>query len=527
MQNRIKNILQQRPALPGLAVILFLFVVYLPNWNTWFQGDDFEWLNQVYAGWKNPAVLFELINNFFRPVVKVLYLVNYTFFGTEALYYNLVTLLIHLVNVYLLYYLIVKVTKRQVFSSFIALTYGVSAMYSESTLWSAGRPESMVMTFMLAAIIPFSQLDRDRETKLPGRATGMILLFTFLALGTKETWILLPFLAVSFTWIVQGVSLKQSLRVTMSLFIVLVLYLGLFVGVPMITGTAPFTNYAGVGLGEGIRKFGFLMFKYIGLGNEFSGAVWQYFLILLILVFVVYRFFRTKNKLGLWGLVWMMATIGITLPIYHAPGRYNYLPLMGFWIVVIAFIDYELKWLGQHIKLKKSLSMGILCLLLVFYVAHQVIMLQWEIQDYNLRGSKHKELADMYLKVKNQVRVDRPVIFVDLGERKAVWEMSQEIRGYSKILFVRESAIWQQVYFAPLANFLGSPFTRVLETVPGNELERVLKGDFTVLVFTDQGFFISEVYREKVLDFYRRYGKLPFKVQALRFVSTDEVKVAQ
>lgn len=519
----IKELIAKRPALPGLSVVLFLFAVYIPNWNMYVQGDDFEWLNQAYAGWSNPGILLELINNFFRPVVKVLYLINYTLFGTDASMYNLITLAIHLVNVYLIYIFIYKVNRRPGFAALAALCFGVSAMYSEATLWSAGRPESMVFTFMLAAMIPFCGL----EEKLSKRQWFMVFLFTLLALGTKETWILLPGLAFGFVWFVKRKTFVQSFRATWPLFLAVVLYLGYFIGIPMITGSAPFTSYAGVGLSQGIYKFSFLMFKYCGFGSIFTGAVWQYALVFVLFGLIVYRLLKTRNMMGFWGLFWMVVTIGITLPIYHAPGRYNYLPLVGFWIFVISFFDYEYKWLQERFKIKKPILILFTALFFGFYTAQQAIMLQWEIRDYHERGVKHKELADMYLAIKENIPVDRPVVFVDLGKRKAVHELHRNIQGYAKILFVRESAIWQQVYLAPLANFLSDPFTRMLTEVPKEEIPAVLEKDFTALVFMDSGFFISTEYPQKVRAYYKEKGQLPFKVQVLRFQETGKVSNQQ
>jgi hypothetical protein len=130
----------------------------------------------------------------------------------------------------------------------------------------------------------------------------------------------------------------------------------------------------------------------------------------------------------------------------------------------------------------------------------------------------------MYLKVKDQLPLDRPVVFIDSGQRRAVDELARSIDGYRKLLFVRKHAIWQQVFLAPMANFAGDPFSRLMKPIPKTELGAVFQQDFTALVFTDNGFFISDVHKQKIRDFYRRHLQLPYKVQALRFVPAKEVK---
>ena len=88
------TIIEKRPYIPGLLAALFVLFIYLPALDIYLIRDDFEWLNQSYEGWQNPSVLFELINNFFRPIVKLSYLLNYTFFKTRVPFYNLTTILL-------------------------------------------------------------------------------------------------------------------------------------------------------------------------------------------------------------------------------------------------------------------------------------------------------------------------------------------------------------------------------------------------------------------------------------------------
>ena len=56
------------------------------------------------------------------------------------------------------------------------------------------------------------------------------------------------------------------------------------------------------------------------------------------------------------------------------------------------------------------------------------------------------------------------------------------------------------------------------------QLDTVLQQDFTILVFTDNGFFLSDAYTQTIRDFYRQNRQLPYKVQAFRFVPVKEVK---
>jgi hypothetical protein len=513
----LSDVLEKRYYLLGLFIGIFILILYLPTMNTYLMGDDFEWLDSVYSGWSNPAQLFELINNFFRSTVKFTYLLNYTLFGTDVVFYNIFTVLLHLINIFLLYVLVFKITRRMLPAALTALTYGVSAMYTEVTLWSAGRTESTLLIFMLGVLI---FLDRVGERSQGFWWWVMLVLFILLAAGSKETWVLLPFLAFGFLWIVKRFSFKKSFTSTFILFLLLVVYLAYFIGGALLVGKAPPTSYGNPDIGNIVNKFGYMVYKYFGLADIFNGAFWQFVLLVIVLVGLGYWLIRRKNRLALYGYLWMLMTIAISLPIYYAPSRYHYIPLVGFWIMIVSFLEEEVSRAIKRFRIKKILVILVVGLVLIFYLVYQGIMLQLEIRDYRHRGELHKILAEMYLQVKDQLSADQPIVFIDAGKRNAVVEMSRSVRGYRKLLFPRERAIWQQVFLAPLANFLGDPFTRLMKPLPGTELAAVLNGDVTVLVFTDNGFIIprTDEYEQKVRDYYRQHKELPYKVQVLYFV---------
>ncbi len=520
MIKNILEILKQKPYITGLLITGFILIIYLPTMNTYLMSDDFEWLNESYSGWQTPSQLFQPINNFFRPLVKFTYLLNYTLFKTRAPLYNASTVLIHLVNVFLLFYLISSITHRITPASLIALLYGSSARYSMVTLWSAGRPDSLLLMFMLPVLI---LLYKTGEKKPILRHT-LVLVFTLCAAASKESWILLPFLAFGLVWLVKPTPLKTTLRSTAGLFVLMIAYVGYFIILPKLSGAAAFTSYASSDTGTAVKKFGNMIFTYLGLAKFSKGAAWEIALIAAALAALTYWLVRRKNMLALYGLTWMLMTIAISLPIYHTPSRYHYLPLVGFWIMTIAWLERDIKDFIKKFKIKPALTLVVTGVIILFITAHQVIMLQWEIKDYYKRGSTHKIVVDMYLKVKDQLPHDHPIVFIDLGQRRAVDELARSIDGYRKLLFVRNPAIWQLVFLAPLANFAGDPFSTLMKPIPKTRLEAVFQQDFTVLVFTDIGFFISDVHKQKIRDFYHQHLQLPYKVQALRFVPAKEAR---
>jgi hypothetical protein len=359
----------------------------------------------------------------------------------------------------------------------------------------------------------------DRSEKKTKALYIAIFLLTLGALGAKETWMLLPFLVLSYLLIVKKIPRKTALRETMPLFLMLILYIAYFIGLPLLSApaSAP-TAYANSGIAAALQKFAYLIFQYMGLGNAFTGAAWQYIPVFLLLSGLAYRFVRTENRLALWGLTWMLLAISISLPIAFAPARYNTIPLVGFWIMIIAFLSREIEMWMQRFSIRRRTVFFVSAIPMSLLLILQVAWLQREIADYRMRGLPHKQIVDMFQRIQGQLPHDRPIIFQNLSIRRAEHEFVGKMKGYEKVLFVRKRAIWGLLFLSPLANFTGDPFRQILEPIPGEELPAVFLMDFAVLVFSDEGFFISDAAKSRMREYYRTYGKLPYNTEALHFV---------
>mgnify|MGYP006944223901 CR=1 FL=1 len=94
-----------------LLVTAMLVVVvcsaFSPALDVFISGDDFEWLESSYDVLQDPLSSFRLENNFFRPLVKWSYLIDYLVFGQNAVGYMITNLVIHLLNALLLFWLLV------------------------------------------------------------------------------------------------------------------------------------------------------------------------------------------------------------------------------------------------------------------------------------------------------------------------------------------------------------------------------------------------------------------------------------
>jgi hypothetical protein len=143
--------------------------------------------------------------------------------------------------------------------------------------------------------------------------------------------------------------------------------------------------------------------------------------------------------------------------------------------------------------------------------------LRREIGDYRRYGRLHRELVNMLKPLEPRISRDQPLLFINRGRRRAVEEALDSVVGVKKSFFIRRDAIWQMVFLPPLVNFLGEPFEARLSPVPIDESARVLRGDVTVLVFTDRGFRFAKKTPPGIERTFRAAGRFPRTVRLYRF----------
>ena len=511
----ISNLFQKRPYLLGALIICSITIIYLPAMNIYLIGDDFVCLNEVYSGWENPLIIFKSIGLFFRPILQFTYLVKYTLFQQYAPLYIAGTLLFHLVNVFLLYSLLLRITEKIYLAVLVALLFGTSPMYSEAVLWSGGHSDSILTSFFLSTFLLLAR----REEYFSLKRQLAILLCVLGAICAKGTWLILPFLVAGFLVLIMKYSIKKAIVFSIPEFLLMGVYFSIIVLIPYLKHQNSPANYMRPNIGDMIDKMFYLLYKYIGLGNYYNGHLWQYISMTVLVIGVIILSIVLKNSLVLWSFSWMFLSILITLPVQTAPLRYNYMPLIGFWIMVVALNEDIIRFAQRRFRIQHHYINILLGSCIIYILIYNAIMLQIEIQDYRSWGNEHKAVVHMYDLIRNHIPKNTPLIFVNRGTRKAVTELSKSFKGYSKVMFVRSQAIWELVDFAPLANFAGEPFQYRMIDIPQEQIgEIILQKDFEVIVFTDQGFFFSKEAHNALHKFYLEHQKLPNKTKPYLYI---------
>jgi tetratricopeptide (TPR) repeat protein len=139
-----------------------------------------------------------------RPVVMLSYAVDRTVWGPAPFGFHVTNVLLHMINVGLFAWLVAAATRaaagRSIAAPVAALLFAVHPMMTEAVGYISGRSELLAALFFLLGL---QAARRAIETRRP-RWVAAYAACWLLALGSKETAVLLPLVVCLYDWLIAG-----------------------------------------------------------------------------------------------------------------------------------------------------------------------------------------------------------------------------------------------------------------------------------------------------------------------------------
>jgi tetratricopeptide (TPR) repeat protein len=209
-------ILRPKPYQVLLCLVVLGFFVYGNTLSFPFVHDDIAFIinNPNIARWDNildafltPGVgfaSFKIVTPYYRPVLEVLYRLEYALWGTHPAGYHAVNILLHAVNGFLVYLLMLSWAFSGRMALGVAVFFLVHPLQSEAVACFSGISNLAAGFFMLAAVLYYV---RARDPARGGRRFLFWLSSAaafVAALFTKEQAVTLPLFLLLFEWIQRG-----------------------------------------------------------------------------------------------------------------------------------------------------------------------------------------------------------------------------------------------------------------------------------------------------------------------------------
>lgn len=182
-----------------------MIALYARTIGGYFLADDFA---NVVAGstfplWRWPLLFFRDLSegawgvslDLLRPLAVLAGIIQCRLFLADATGYRVVSLALHIINVWLLFAVVRSSFGRSIFAAFTAaLLFAVHPIHAETVAWIAGQSDLLPTALFLGALLSFIRFRRN------GSWREVIVLFglALCAVFTKENTVVLPLLMFAY-----------------------------------------------------------------------------------------------------------------------------------------------------------------------------------------------------------------------------------------------------------------------------------------------------------------------------------------
>jgi len=200
-----------------IRLILFALIpvlpvlIYLNSLGNTFVYDDYLTITNNYfiREWRYLSAFFNqkyfAISNelTYRPVVTLSYFVDYAIWQLRPCGYHLTNLIIHTLNVYLVYFTAYHLLKNRTTAFISCLLFSIHPIFSEAVNAVSYREDLLSASFLLVAFILFIKYNESTNRRYFIIWHALSLLAYLLAMLSKETAFVLPFLILCYDLIFQ------------------------------------------------------------------------------------------------------------------------------------------------------------------------------------------------------------------------------------------------------------------------------------------------------------------------------------
>jgi protein O-mannosyl-transferase len=347
----------------------FILLITLVSYWPVFQNHSFVWDDDGYITNNLLIKSFHLKEIFtsnvmgnYHPFTVLVLAVEYFLFGLDATGYHIVNLILHLLNVLLVYLAVHQLSRKPDVALIAALLFGIHPIHVESVAWASGLKDLLFVFFFLSSWILYlkyiissnryfyyislflfllSLLSKAMAVSLP-----LVLLLTDFYRGRKmsrSVWMdKIPFLFLAFLFgILAVVTQKSSGNISV---------LGFSVPQQLSFACYGFADYL-VKLVLPFKLSAFYPYP-VSHPDAFPVFWYTYFLVIILFASLMYYAYRNNRKI-FFGMVFFAITIFLVLqwlPVGKAimADRYCYLSSIGIFFLagegIIFLRNSKLKW---------------------------------------------------------------------------------------------------------------------------------------------------------------------------------------
>lgn len=200
-----------------MGLIVLTAIIYLPTLNYEFYPkiDDGNLIleNETVKNFPNNISAFftEFVFGLYHPFTTLSFGFDYFLFGENPIGYRIHSLLLHLLNVMLVFLFVKKLSKKSSIAIFSALIMAIHPMHIESVIWISERKDVLFVLYFLLSLLFYQKSNASKKYIYP----ALCYLFFLFSLLAKPTAVILPLALVLVDYVNdRKIMFKQLTRKT-------------------------------------------------------------------------------------------------------------------------------------------------------------------------------------------------------------------------------------------------------------------------------------------------------------------------
>lgn len=189
-----------------MATIAAFFPSLFNDWVNW-DDPEFVYNNPLIKDFSLQGIknVFETnhIIGAFIPLVLLSWMLDYCIWGLNPIGFHITNLIIHLINVILVFILVSRLTKKHWILLATTLLFGLHPMRVETVAWITARKDLLYTLFFLFSIITYTSFIRSSVNKQQYKYYFLCLIGFIAALFSKGTAVILPLVLFVFDYYYQ------------------------------------------------------------------------------------------------------------------------------------------------------------------------------------------------------------------------------------------------------------------------------------------------------------------------------------
>lgn len=407
-----------------LAAPATVLALFAPALSFSLMGDDFQWVQHAHRACHQLRYLLADLGTMYRPTFTWTLVFERCLWGHRAFGFHLTSVLLHASLAGMLFVLARRLGLSPGQAVAVGVLWGVSPFAEESAVSVAARLDDLLFFWWLALALAWPAAGTRGRPRL-------LVLWTALAMLSKETWIVTPALALALAWGFSRESFSASIRKALPFLAAAAAYVAAyFLAFP---GDKSYFRYDLSVLAKVPHTLAAFLHLEPLVPLDFPLS-WRGALATAALGALVALAVKCRHPAGAFGASLLFAPMLPTLLVPYLPSRYLVVPYAGFLLLVAASFSIGTAYLRGWGRRLGGFA-GALVVGLVF-VAH-VLTVRADLRDWERVSRAHAELVAQAQMASSQFPLDRPVAVVRADGTNVLRDIALTVEGWPKLFYVR------------------------------------------------------------------------------------------